>query len=228
MTPASLAAPKKLSANDVVGAEAHRSRGRPKMEDVAALENKLLSAALKGFLKDGYGGASLNKIVAAAGVSKTTLYSRFTSKEDLFRAIIYQQIGRLAPTMRLESQGEPLDLEQGLVRYANRALEVSLKGDVLAINRLIFSESHRFPELGAAAAERSKIGAKQVAEFIRGCATAARVNCNDPDGAADAFILMLRGWYINTILTNQKVTSAERKQWVDRAVHALLSDWRKW
>lgn len=210
------------------GREAPRTRGRPKLEDVAALEGKLLAAALKAFLEDGYGGASLNKIVAAAGVSKTTLYARFASKEDLFRAIVYQQIGRLAATMRLETPDGPLDLKGGLTLYANRALEVSLKGDVLAINRLIYSESHRFPELGAAAAERSQIGVKQVSNFIRNCAAAERAHCKDPDGVAEAFILMLRGWYINMMLNNQKVTTAQRKQWVDRAVHTLMSDWRKW
>ena len=201
-----------------------RARGRPKLEDVAALEGKLLAVALKAFLEDGYGGASLNKIVAAAGVSKTTLYSRFTSKEDLFRAIIYQQIGRVAPTLRLDTN----DLRAGLTLHANRALEVSLKGDILAINRLIYSESHRFPELGAAAAERSQLGVKQVSAFIRRCAASEGVTCRHAEDVAEAFILMLRGWYINIILKNQRVTAVERKQWVDRAVHALISDWRKW
>ena len=222
------AARKKTVPGVKAGFKIQRSRGRPKLEDVAVLETKLLATALKAFLADGYGGASLNQIVAAAGVSKTTLYSRFASKEDLFRAIIYQQIGRLEAKMRLEANGKTLELEQGLKLYANRALEISLKGDILAINRLILSESHRFPELGAAAAERTQVGTRQVADFIYRCAADAGHVCKDPEGIAEAFILMLRGWYINKMLTNQKVSVNQRERWVDRAVRAMLSDRSKW
>jgi uncharacterized protein YejL (UPF0352 family) len=39
---------------------------------------------------------------------------------------------------------------------------------------------------------------------------------------------MLRGWYVNVILTNTKVPKAQREQWAKRAVHALISDRRQW
>jgi TetR/AcrR family transcriptional repressor of mexJK operon len=205
--------------------EPRRAPGRPRQDDVASLEARLLDVALKEFLQHGYGGASLNRIIAAAGVSKTTLYSRFASKEALFRAIIYQQIGRSAAALKL---ADNLSLENGLIAYANHALELSLKGEILAINRLIYSEAHRFPELGAAAAERSQMGVGQVAAFIRKCAARAKTPCRHPDSVAEAFILMLRGWYINQTLTNEKVSSSQRRRWVERAVHAFISDWRKW
>jgi len=205
--------------------EPRRPPGRPKQEDVASLEARLLDIALKEFLQHGYGGASLNRIIAAAGVSKTTLYSRFASKEALFRAIIFQQIGRSAASLKL---ADNLRLEQGLIEYANHALELSLKGEVRGINRLIFSEAHRFPELGAAAAERSQLGVEQVSAFIRKCAARAKQPCRHPESAAEAFILMLRGWYINLTLTNEKVSASQRRIWVERAVGALVSDWRKW
>lgn len=205
-----------------------RSRGRPKLEDVSAIENKLLSVALKEFMQHGYGGTSLRQIVKIAGISKTTLYSRFSSKEQLFRAIIRQQIDRLAATTSLRSDAGPLSLERGLKAYANRMLEMSLKGDVLEINRLIYSESQRFPELGAAAAERSALGIKQIADFIRERAVADGISCSDPEGIAEAFILMLRGWYVNVMLTNTKVLAARREQWVERAVRTITLARSEW
>ena len=107
-------------------------------------------------------------------------------------------------------------------------LEVSLRGDLLEINRLIYSESHRFPELGAAAADRTKLGIRQVAELIDNWASEDRIHCKDPEGIAEAFIHMLRGWYVNVILTKTNVPDAQREQWVKRAVRALISargDW---
>jgi AcrR family transcriptional regulator len=170
----------------------------------------------------------MRRIVIAAGISKTTLYSRFSSKEQLFRAIMRQQIDRLAAaTSRAPHPVRP-SLEKCLVDYANSMLEVSLRGDLLEVNRLIYSESHRFPELGAAAADRTKLGIRQVADLIEKWATEDRIACSDPEGIAQAFIHMLRGWYVNAILTNAKVPSAQREQWVKCAVHAVISARHDW
>lgn len=209
-------------------AKPSKFRGRPRPEDVAILENKLLGVALQEFLEYGYGGASMSRIVKVAGVSKTTLYSRFASKEELFRAIIYQQIDQLSPSTALRSDSGPLSLERGLKSYANQMLELSLEGDLLGVNRLIYSESHRFPELGAAMAERATLGIKRISRFIQDCASADGIACKDPEAAAEVFILAIRGWYINVLLTNQKVVPAQREQWVARAVHVLLSDRQNW
>lgn len=205
-----------------------RSRGRPRPEDVADIGSKLLQVALKEFLQHGYGGTSMTKIVKAAKGSKTTLYSRFASKEELFRAIIREQIDYLAPSAWLRSDGGPLDLEQGLNSYANHMLQLSLQGDLLGVNRLIYSESHRFPELGAAAAEKTELGIKRIAGFIRDCAVADGIPCKDPDGVAEVFILMIRGWYVNVMLTNRDVPATQRQDWVKRAVHTLLAARKDW
>lgn len=205
-----------------------RTAGRPKREDVAAIDGKLLAVALREFCTHGYGGSSLNRIVSAAEVSKTTLYARFSSKEELFRAIMHQQIERIDAGAALSYGRSGPDLEKGLKAFANRMLSLSLHGDLLEVNRLVSSESQRFPELGAAAAERMALGIKRIASFIRECADFDGVPCKDPDAVAEVFILMLRGWYVNVMLTNVPVSAARRERWVQRAVHTLLSARADW
>src|SRR6266702_576577 len=56
-----------------------RPRGRPRLEDVSAIDEKLVTIALREFQHEGYGATSMNAIARAAHVSKTTLYSRFPS-----------------------------------------------------------------------------------------------------------------------------------------------------
>ncbi len=129
----------------------------------------LLAVALREFLAHGYGGTSMSKIVKVAGVSKTTLYSRFASKEELFRAIIHAQIDLLSPSTSLQADTARPDLERGLKSYANHMLELGLQGDFLGVNRLIYSESHRFAELGAAAVERTELGVKHIRFHPRLC-----------------------------------------------------------
>ena len=208
--------------------ESSRSRGRPKLADVADLEKTILEVALREFLSQGYGGASVSKIVRDAGVSKTTVYSRFASKEALFYAIIETQLESLAPANLLITPKDANSLEVGLRNYANRMLEVSLEGPMLGVNRLMYSESHRFPELGEAAANKTQLGIKRISRFIQDCSAIQGNPCKEPDAAAEVFILAIRGWFIDAMLTGRKVTSKQRQEWVDKALAVLLTASANW
>ena len=202
--------------------------GRPTPEDVIATDKKILDTALNEFLRHGYGGASMNRIVEECSISKTTLYSRYPSKKDLFRAIIHAQIKSVAPATIFQPKGSAISLEDGLKSYANHMLKTSLQGELLGVNRLIFSESHRFPELGEAAVERTELGIKRIAGFIEECAIDEGIPCKAPEFVAQGFILMIRGLYTNILLTNRKVHHRELEQWVNQAVHLLMTSRNHW
>jgi AcrR family transcriptional regulator len=209
------------------GAAPRRSRGRPHVERAPLIEGEILQVALEQFVRHGY-SVSMTRIIKAAGISKTTMYSRFSSKEQLFRAIIRKQIDGVAETMPLGPPKAYYDLERGLKNFANRALEVSLEGDFLEVNRLIYSEARRFPELAAAAAERNQLGIDQLSKFIRFRAEMDGVPCKDPNAIAEVFILVMRGWYMNAMLTDGNVPAKARQDWVDRSIQALISSRAEW
>ena len=205
---------------------ARRSRGRPSVEGTALIEEEILRVALDQFVRHGY-GISMTRIVTAAGISKATMYSRFSSKEQLFRAIIRKQIERVAEAMPFDRAVAP-DLERGLRNYAERTLEVSLERDFIEVNRLIYSEARRFPELAAAAAERNALGIEQLSAFIRDRAKADAISCKDPETIAECLIYLMRGWYMNAMLSDQPAASAELRHWVARSVRALMLSRREW
>jgi len=204
-----------------------RTRGRPSAESMALIEREILHVALDQFVEHGY-GVSMAQIVKAAGISKTTLYSRFASKEELFRAIIRQQIERVAETMPLGSSKAYYDLEEGLENYANRTLEISLESSFIEVNRLIYSEARRFPELGVAAAERNQVGIEQLSEFIRYRAEADGVPCKDPTTVAEVLLFLMRGWYFNAMLTNSVIPTPDREDWVRRSIRTLIASRSEW
>lgn len=72
-------------------------RPRSKAADVA-----ILRAALKVFIERGIDGASIEQIADAAGVARTTLYRRWSSKEELIAQAIAS--GRGAPEHRVMSK----------------------------------------------------------------------------------------------------------------------------
>lgn len=217
-----------MSANESIKPPVKRSRGRPRLEDVEDIENILLKVALQEFLQHGYGGASVSRIVRNARMSKTTVYSRFSSKEALFHAIMEKQIEQLAPERILAPDGDKLNLEAGLKAYANRMLEFSLKKELVGVNRLMYSEAHRFPELAREAERRSRLGIKRISEYIAACAEADGIACNDPESVAEVFIQMIRGWYIDVVLSDRPVTLKQCSNWVDRSVHVLLAARQQW
>jgi len=81
-----------------------RRRPTPAPTDAAespaqASQNKILSAALAEFADRGFDGARVDRIAAVAGVNKAMLYYHFGSKQDLYRAVLHDMLGRLGDTL---------------------------------------------------------------------------------------------------------------------------------
>ena len=69
-------------------------RGRPKDLDK---RDAILAAAKKLFVELGYAGTSMNRIAAEASVSKLTLYSHYSHKEDLFQQCVIAKCQEYTP-----------------------------------------------------------------------------------------------------------------------------------
>ena len=61
----------------------------------AERRGRILDAAAEQFSDRGYDGASINRIIEEAGISKGALYYYFDDKEDLFATVIEQASSRL-------------------------------------------------------------------------------------------------------------------------------------
>lgn len=73
-----------------------RGPGRPPRAegDRASSRERLIEAAAKVFAARGYSGATVDLVLAEAGLSKGTFYWNFDSKEELFLALIEERIER--------------------------------------------------------------------------------------------------------------------------------------
>lgn len=67
------------------------ARTRPLRSEV---RRQVLDAALAVFAQQGFDGASMDDVASAAGFTKGALYSNFASKDDLFLALMDQQVTR--------------------------------------------------------------------------------------------------------------------------------------
>lgn len=83
----------------------------------------LLDAAIEVFARQGYHGASLEDVAAAAGFTKGAVYSNFSTKADLFMALLVRETARrnvaLARAIASESVEDLPDMAAGwLARQA--------------------------------------------------------------------------------------------------------------
>lgn len=205
-----------------------RSRGRPRLEDVAEIENDLVEVALVEFLKHGYGGTSMAMIVKAAGISKTTLYSRFSSKEELFIAMMNKMVeGNLSAQIRAATS-PPLPLEDMLRQFAYRSLEIGLDPIHYGVTRLIFGESNRFPELRLAGEKLFRASTTGIVNVLNGYAEREGIVFKDPIVPARALTFALRGVHVDILLKNSKELDAELRSRIDEIVKLLMASIDQW
>jgi AcrR family transcriptional regulator len=104
---------------------------------------KILSAATKLFLSDGYGETSIDAIVEKSGGSKATLYSYYPTKADLFRAVV----DSIVTTQEGPVLGSLENVRETLVTFSEHRLRIVFSSNHRALMRLIISERDRFPDI---------------------------------------------------------------------------------
>jgi AcrR family transcriptional regulator len=114
---------------------------------------ELTTAALELFVEKGYAATRLDEIAAQAGVSKGTLYLYFSSKEELFKAVVREGLLPLlaeGETLVANAPGPASDLFRAIVM---RWWEVIGDNPIGGISKLIFAEARNFPEIARFYAE---------------------------------------------------------------------------
>ena len=128
---------------------------------------EILSAALASFAERGFAATRLEDVAARAGVTKGTLYLYFDNKEELFKAVVRQELVpnlERAEAMVAGSAAPSLDLLEQLVRSFARIIGSPLG----AIPKLVLTEAGNFPDLARfyrdAVVERGKALFRKVIE----------------------------------------------------------------
>ena len=112
-----------------------------------ARPGELIKAALELFVEKGFAATRVDEVAARAGVSKGTLFLYFSSKEELFKAVVRENIaGRFAEwTLELDAfEGNTDDLLRTCYKvWWERIGNTKASG----ITKLMLSEAHHFPEI---------------------------------------------------------------------------------
>jgi AcrR family transcriptional regulator len=188
---------------------------------------RILDAAQAEFMAAGYEAASTNRIAAAFGGSKATLFRHFPTKERLLEAVIRRIAsrwrGRVDPAAI--ATDEP---EEWLVGFAIVVLEWILGDEPLFVGRLGIAEGHKVPQLRAVFHELAGAPLQAVlAERLGRWSAAGKLRCADPAGDALRFFDLVVAGVVSRALYGVDRLSLEALRAHGRAAVELFLDGRR-
>jgi len=202
-------------------------RGRPSLEQASAIDRTLLRVAQDLFLELGFDQVSMEQVAGVAGVSKGTLYARYSSKEALFAAVITAAIERWSAEAALEDDLLTDDIEQRLRHHARTIQRFAHRSDVLAIQRLLLALGSRFPDLAAIMQERgSRYIVDLIASDIIEAEKAEGRTPRDPQGVA--YMLYASLTALQADVPYEGASDAPSTILADRVVDVLIAARSAW
>lgn len=219
----------KAAASKPVGAKATAPRrGRPSAARVAAIDQAIIATAEARFLEDGYAATAMETIASAAGVAKGTLYARYPTKTDLFKAVAQARMATWSANAAVWDHLLDNALDRRLEHHAHIILASLSSADVRAFTNLILANAERFPAIAKSWHEMS--AAYLLDMLAREIAEAAErdgVPAKDPAGVAMRFVALLIGWHSSEALVRQ-VDEAERQAFIKRTVELFMAARSAW
>ncbi|WP_414754471.1 TetR/AcrR family transcriptional regulator [Anabaena sp. CCY 9910] len=188
----------------------------PSAEKVDAI----LNGAMQEFLTHGYAATTMDRVTAAAGVSKTTVYSYFQDKEGLFAALIEKLAQEKCFLMHNPEllQGEPHIVLRRLA--TNIFNQVEQEPEFLSLVRLIIGESGRFPSLAKTfVCNIDKQALQRLSEYFT---EHSELKLPDPEVAARIFLgTVVHFIILQYMLHSQDILPMESDRLIDNLINLI-------
>ena len=108
---------------------------------------EICAAALEVFAEKGFAAAKLDEIAKRAGVSKGTLYLYFKDKEELFRAVVRDNVSPNIDQVRAMILEADIPFAQIVPMFLARLSSLAGTMPLGAVVKMVIGESGNFPEL---------------------------------------------------------------------------------
>ncbi|KGB55112.1 Transcriptional regulator, TetR family [Sphingopyxis sp. LC363] len=201
----------------------------PALDDAAAARRKaFVDAARELFFANGYAGTTMSSIASKVGGSKTTLWTYFPSKEELFAAVVDDIVAQYGDALAIEL---PLDepVSDVLRVFGNLLMTKLTATPILSLFRLVVGEAERFPHLAETFYERGpRRGKARAAVWVGEKMVRGELRMGDPMRAVQQFTgLCQSGLYQFAMLNLPESRDLARLQDdVDAAVDAFYRAWK--
>lgn len=187
-------------------------------------EQEVLDVASDYFLSHGYKGTSINAMARDSGISKESIYRYFSSKKELFEAVIAKELTEYQDKLKfLDFEYDSIELDEALKRAAESIIGAVSADTTLALRRLIFQETVVSPDIGQFYYE---IGPRVAYNNLSKIFAAHKSETDfDPDKLSHYFVAMVLHW----IMTQRDcgVRKPLEKNEAKELAHAVTDDFLK-
>ena len=189
---------------------------------------RVVVAASRLFLGEGYGATGMDAIAKQADVSKATVYSYYEDKSSLFADVMVRMCEEIGGHRPLEGLigASPDETLRAVARYWLESVLEAVQRQVL---QRVVAESREFPELGRKFWET---GPGRIEAFVAGQLADAKrrglLDVDDPARAAASFVGQLAGLYLLPLLAGirKRPSEAEVRRGVDDVVGGFMASRR--
>ncbi|HEX7727478.1 MAG TPA: TetR/AcrR family transcriptional regulator [Terracidiphilus sp.] len=172
---------------------AKKRAGRPTLEAAALLDERILDEAANVFLEKGFVRAKMDEIALRVGITKQTIYARFSSKNALFGALASRFSGIVFPTQHAAEDSEQSP-RAFLIQFAHEVTAVLLDSKSQRLFVVLAAEARAFPDLASATwVEGPGRLRTRLREFFDEQIAIKQMAISNPDLAAEQFLGLLVG-----------------------------------
>ena len=189
---------------------------------------RVVVAASKLFLDEGYGATGMDAIAKHADVSKATVYSYYDDKSSLFADVMLRMCEEIGGHRELDELvgNSPDDTLRAVALFWVESLLEAVRRQIL---QRVVAESREFPEVGKKFWET---GPGRIEAFVAGYLADAkrqgRLDVDDPARVAASFVGQLAGLFLLPLLAGirKQPSEAEIRRGVDDVVAGIIASRR--
>lgn len=205
--------------------DTEKTAGAPRAEPESAKRRDIIDGARRVFFEKGFDGASMDEVAKAASVSKATIYVYFSSKEELFEALVHNDRARSAEHLFVV---EPAidDVASLLRRIGISFMTMMVQPDHIRLVRMVIGVAEKFPRIGQTFFDAGPChGGRRLADLLRQQADLGRLVIDDDLAAAYEFFNLCQSNRVKGLLfgIGDQPTPEQIEETVDRAVRVFLS-----
>lgn len=199
-----------------------KTRGRPKD---ATKRRAILDAAKELFARLGVDGTSMDAVAETAGVSKLTVYSHFSNKNELFQHAVAEKCQEYTPPAYFDTHSA-LPLRQRLLLIGEGFLTLVMSDEAMDLYRMLAAEARsgddKLGKLFFAAGPKRTL--EQFTALLHTAHQSGELQAPNALAAAQHFFCLLKGiHHLRVMMGIEKAPSpAARKAHVAEVVDLFL------
>jgi TetR/AcrR family transcriptional repressor of mexJK operon len=183
----------------------------------------IIEIAKRIFLEKGYDGTVMSAIAQEMGGSKGTLWNYFTSKEELFSAVLENMTAAFQSFSGMTLNAE-LDTKEVLTRFCETFIARISSPEAIALQRLVVSQADRLPEVGRIFFERGPaINHMMLSNFLGRQMLSGALPVDDPGDAARMLLDLCTAGYHDYVFYGIQIRDeAVERQHVERIIKQFM------